>query len=133
MTSVFADTFYFIALLNADDDAHGAAAGYSTDNAVRFVTTAWVLTELADGLAETSGRTIFAGLLNDLRADARVDVVDADAQLWQRGIALYDSRRDKGWSLTDCISFVVMTDRKITDALTGDRHFEQAGFRALLT
>ena len=45
---------------------------------------------------------------------------------------LYDSRNDKQWSLTDCISFVVMQDYEITDALTGDHHFEQAGFRALL-
>ena len=132
MTSVFADTFYFIALLNADDDAHAAAAAYSTDDTVRMITTAWVLTELADGLAESSGRTIFAALLNDLRADARVEVIEPDAQLWRRGIELYDSRRDKGWSLTDCISFVGMSDRKITDALTGDHRFEQAGFFALL-
>jgi predicted nucleic acid-binding protein len=132
MTSVFADTFYFIALLNAADDAHDAAAAYSTDDTVRLVTTAWVLTELADGLAETPGRAIFAEFVNELRGDARVDVVEPDAGLWQRGIDLYDARRDKGWSLTDCISFVVMTDRKMTDALTGDHHFEQAGFHALL-
>jgi predicted nucleic acid-binding protein len=49
-----------------------------------------------------------------------------------RGIQLYDSRPDKQWSLTDCISFVVMQDRGIVEALTGDHHFEQAGFTALL-
>jgi predicted nucleic acid-binding protein len=49
-----------------------------------------------------------------------------------RGLKLYGERRDKSWSLTDCISFEVMKDRAISDALTGDQHFMQAGFRALL-
>ena len=49
-----------------------------------------------------------------------------------RGVALYAERPDKDWSLTDCISFVVMRKMDITEALTGDRHFEQAGFTALL-
>jgi hypothetical protein len=47
-------------------------------------------------------------------------------------VALYDARPDKDWSLTDCISFVVMGDERLTEALTGDRHFVQAGFVALL-
>jgi len=59
-------------------------------------------------------------------------VVGLDPHLYQRGINLYAQRPDKEWSLTDCISFVVMSDRGITEALTGDHHFEQAGFRALL-
>jgi predicted nucleic acid-binding protein len=44
----------------------------------------------------------------------------------------YESRPDKAWSLTDCISFVVMNQHGLTEALTGDHHFEQAGFTALL-
>ena len=119
-------------MLNAGDEAHPAAERYSTDDSVRLVTTAWVLTELADGLAETNGRAVFAALLDDLRADPRIDLIQPTADLWRRGVALYDGRRDNGWSLTDCISFVVMSDAKISDALTGDHHFEQAGFRALL-
>jgi len=50
----------------------------------------------------------------------------------ERAQGLFCSRADKSWSLTDCTSFVIMEDRGIRDALTGDRHFEQAGFRALL-
>lgn len=53
-------------------------------------------------------------------------------ELFARGISLYNARKDKAWSLTDCISFVVMADEGLVDALTGDRHFEQAGFKALL-
>lgn len=74
----------------------------------------------------------FRALLADLRTDPRVDLIEPTANLWQRGVALYDGRRDKDWSLTDCISFTAMNDRAIIDALTGDHHFEQAGFRALL-
>ena len=55
------------------------------------------------------------------------------AELFDRGCELYTSRSDKEWSLTDCISFVVMKERGLTDALTPDRHFEQAGFKVLLS
>ena len=132
MRHVFADTFYFLALLNPDDEAHEAADAVALDPDIRMVTTAWVMTELADGLAETAGRSIFNTLLADLEADDRTEVVEPDAELWRRGVELYAQREDKGWSLTDCISFVVMDDRKITDALTGDHHFRQAGFVTLL-
>ena len=53
-------------------------------------------------------------------------------ELFDAGVALYHSRTDKDWSLTDCISFVVMSQHGITGALTGDHHFEQAGFKVLL-
>jgi hypothetical protein len=52
--------------------------------------------------------------------------------LFDARVALYGERMDKDWPLTDCISFVVMQREGITDALTGDRHFEQAGFVPLL-
>ena len=132
MKSVFADTFYFIALLNPDDEAHAVADQFAVDKTLSLVTTAWILTELADGLASTNGRAIFRRLLDDLENDVRVELVPPDRELWRRGVQLYDRRADKQWSLTDCISFVVMTDRKLTEALTGDHHFEQAGFVALL-
>lgn len=58
-------------------------------------------------------------------------VVEADSVLFHRGLRLYAERPDKGWSLTDCISFVVMEENGVREALTGDRHFAQAGFVAL--
>jgi hypothetical protein len=58
--------------------------------------------------------------------------VPASRELFDSGWALYQDRPDKDWSLTDCISFVAMRERGIIEALTGDHHFEQAGFRALL-
>ena len=132
MKSLFADTFYFIALLNPDDEAHAAAHDFAGDKSLLLVTTAWVLTELADGLASTNGRVIFRQLLDDLEADTRVELVLPDEQIWRRAVKLYDDRPDKNWSLTDCISFVVMKDRQITEALTADHHFKQTGFIALL-
>jgi predicted nucleic acid-binding protein len=59
-------------------------------------------------------------------------VVSVDTSLLNRGLELYQSRPDKDWGLTDCISFVVMREQNLIDALTADRHFVQAGFRALL-
>nr|MBA2333413.1 nucleic acid-binding protein [Blastocatellia bacterium] len=67
-----------------------------------------------------------------MRDSARVTIVPLDSNLFDRGLRLMASRPDKNWSLTDCISFVVMKERSLSDALTADRHFEQAGFRALM-
>jgi len=59
-------------------------------------------------------------------------VIPASSELFEAGLELYRSRADKQWSMTDCISFVVMRREGITDALTADRRFEQAGFHVLL-
>ena len=97
-----------------------------------IVTTEWVLTELADAMACPPKRSGFLGLYQLLRSDPEVEIVPADAELFAGGVELFASRPDKDWSLTDCISFAVMRDRQIGHALTGDHHFEQAGFVAML-
>lgn len=132
MNRVFADSYYFFAVLNPKDCAHEKARQFAMHHVEPIVTTAWVLTELADGLAGTAHRVAFSRLVARLRADAENEIVVASQELMDRGIVLYDARPDKQWSLTDCISFLVMQDRHLTDALTGDHHFEQAGFAALL-
>lgn len=131
MRQVFADNFYFLALLNQRDEAHQRAVEAAAV-IERMVTTEWVLTELADGLAPSRRRQMFVETRRQLLADADVQVVPFDPNLYEEGVQLYAARPDKEWSLTDCISFVVMRREGITDALTGDRHFEQAGFIALL-
>jgi predicted nucleic acid-binding protein len=131
MTKVFADTFYFLALLNKHDEGHARAVEYA-DGVEQIVTTEWVLTELANGLALSRSRAMFLRTRQELLEDDDVLVVSLDMKLHEQGINLYSSRPDKGWSLTDCISFVVMQREGITEALTGDHHFEQAGFVALL-
>lgn len=132
MKSVFADTFFYLAIINADDAAHVRAVRLSDAFDGPVLTTAWVLTEVADALAAPDRRTDFLTLLETLRADPEVTIVPPDERIFAAGIELYSNRRDKGWSLTDCISFVVMQEQGISEALTGDRHFEQAGFAALL-
>lgn len=77
-------------------------------------------------------RAGFLNTLNALQSHPTAVILGPNERLYDAGIDLYRARPDKDWSLTDCISFVVMQVRGITDALTGDLHFEQAGFRALL-
>jgi predicted nucleic acid-binding protein len=97
-----------------------------------LLTTVWVLTEWADGIAATGDRQGVMPFIRALHTDPHLVIVPATDNLFGRGLDLFDSRPDKEWSLTDCISFVVMQDHGINEALTGDRHFEQAGFVALL-
>jgi predicted nucleic acid-binding protein len=129
---LFADTFYFLALLNLDDAAHSRALSHSETRIDPLLTTAWVLTEVGDALAIPGMRESFPRLLAALRADPACTIVPPTQSLFDQGVELYAQRLDKGWSLTDCTSFVVMRQQGVTEALTGDHHFEQAGFTALL-
>ena len=132
MKARFADTFYYLAVLNPNDAAHRRAVELRRSAGGPTVTTAWVLTEAANSLAGPGLRGLFLRLFDQLEADQSVTVVPAAEALFDRGVAFYRSRPDKEWSLTDCISFVVMKERGIDEALTEDHHFEQAGFKALL-
>lgn len=127
----FAGTFYFLALMNRKDNAHAAAMAISS-GPESIVTTDWVLLELADAMSSRPRRGEFWRLFHLLRSDPRIQLIAATRDLLIRAMKLFESRPDKDWSLTDCTSFVTMNDLGITDALTGDHHFEQAGFRALL-
>lgn len=132
MKTVFADSFYFFASFNTREPAHAKAREFSATFVGQFVTTGWVLTELADGLSSPRHRKLFIDLLGDLSSRQDVRVIPCSENLFKRGVDLYSQRSDKDWSLTDCISFVVMQEHNITEALTGDHHFEQAGFIALM-
>jgi predicted nucleic acid-binding protein len=132
MRAVFADTFYYIALLDANDSAHETAVAATRQLNSPTVTTVWVLLELANTLSASRHRGIFARFLDRLRANPNVLIYEAEREVFDLGVNLYRNREDKEWSLTDCISFVVMTREGIADALTGDHHFEQAGFSILL-
>lgn len=131
MKTVFADTSYFIAMVSSDDENHIRATALSRE---RFflVTTQWVLSELAAYLSAPGDRQLFLDTLTALERSAAVDIVPASSEGFQMGIRLYAERADKYWSLTDCISFLVMRERGLRDALTADHHFEQAGFVAML-
>lgn len=70
--------------------------------------------------------------IEDLRSDPDIEVVSVSLKLFDRAVKLYSSRMAEEWGMTDCISFIVMQDMEIIDALTTDDHFRQAGFRELL-
>jgi predicted nucleic acid-binding protein len=132
MKSAFADTFYFLALLNERDAAHKRAVAASRMDGLALTTTEFVLIELADALCKPQQRDEVLALCNVVETDPAFRLVRASSELIQRGRKLYRERADKEWPLTDCISFVVMQDQGLSEALTADHHFEQAGFKALL-
>ncbi|WP_042724860.1 type II toxin-antitoxin system VapC family toxin [Chthoniobacter flavus] len=130
---VFADAFFYVALINRRDGHHGRVRAWVDAFEGEIVTTQWVLTEVADAFAESHARRGLRKAFDALAEHAATRIIPVSPEDFRRGLELYDARPDKAWSLTDCISFVIMEEEGLTDALTGDRHFEQAGFRALLT
>ena len=131
MSTVFADTFFYLALLDARDPAHDHAVAQSKVRRT-IVTTEFVLLELGNACARAEDHADFLALLAGMRASPRTRIVALDSHLLQRGLDLFAQRPDKDWSLTDCTSFVLMQDERLTEALTGDSHFELAGFKLLL-
>jgi hypothetical protein len=127
----FVDTFDLIAWLNARDAAHAQVAAYLEEFSGDLLTTEWVLLELADALSAPGARETVVAFLRAIRTDPMFEVVGYEAQVYRSGFDLFASRKDKEWSLTDCISFAVMSDRGLAEALTADHHFEQAGFRTV--
>ncbi len=132
MKAVFADTVYFLALLNPKDQWHPQARSLSRQSPGPLLTTEFVLTEAGDGLSHPENRLGFPRLLQLLEAQPDVEIVPASSGLFRQGCGLYAQRPDKQWSLTDCTSFVVMRQRGIEQALSSDHHFEQAGFQLLM-
>lgn len=131
----FLDSAYPIALVSSADQHHSVAAEIAAAlkaKPVRLLTTRAVLLEIGNALAKPQFRSVATDLLHSFERDPRVEIIPLDDALYQRGFELFDSRTDKAWSLTDCISFVVMREHELTNALTSDQHFEQAGFTALL-
>jgi predicted nucleic acid-binding protein len=129
--TVFADTFALIAWLNPRDDAHAVVTAYLDGFTGRLLTTEWVLMDLADALSAPEARATVVAFLQAVRADPSFEVVGYVPTVYQAGFDLFAGRPDKAWSLTDCISFGAMTERRLSEALTADHHFEQAGFRAV--
>ena len=132
MKTVFADSFFFLALVNAHDEAHEKAIRACQQTDQILVTTGWVITEVADGLSRVPNRAQVSEFLNALKNDPEVEIILPSRELFEMGLELYSKYGDKGWTLTDCISFVAMKEEGISDALTGDPHFAQAGFNILL-
>jgi len=131
---IFADAGYWIALLNPKDQLHPQARALESSlRTARLVTTEFVLAEFLNFYAPRGHllRLAAAQLAGSILNDAQIEVMPPDRKLFADGVALYLGRPDKHYSLTDCISMVVMRRWGITEALTQDRHFRQEGLRAL--
>lgn len=117
--AVFADTAAWLALINKSDTLHAKAGKIRKsllhDN-TRLIVTDYVIVEIANALSRVPFRAVAVRLIDSMKTSRDIEIIDVD----------------KEWSFTDCASFVVMNSRKITEAFTSDRHFEQAGFKILL-
>jgi predicted nucleic acid-binding protein len=131
---VFADTFYWIALLSTRDQWSRVVREFSaTLGGAAIVTTEEVLVELASHFsgASSHAREATSAMIRSVPADPNVMVVPQSHESFLAGLALYEARPDKGYSLVDCVSMATMLSLAIEEALTADRHFGQEGFAVL--
>lgn len=135
MSTAFADTGFWIALLNPRDSLYQRARELDASPQIEHVvTTEMVLAEFLND-AGTRGRALrdtASRFLDELRDDPGVTVIPQTSEQFWKAARVFAERADKGWSLTDCASFLVMQNHGIHEALSHDKHFEQMGFRALL-
>ncbi|NJP11470.1 MAG: type II toxin-antitoxin system VapC family toxin [Leptolyngbyaceae cyanobacterium RU_5_1] len=130
---LFLDTAFIQALLNPRDDYHNQAKQLFPR--IRAASEVWIteaiFAEVGNALSAFNRNGAVQFIQQCYRTD-NIKIVSIDTELLMQALDLYQSRSDKTWGLTDCISFVVMQQQNLTDAVTGDRHFVQAGFRALM-
>ena len=132
MDEVFIDTSFVVALVNEDDQNHQLALNLSSQlSRQRLVTTDAILLEIGNALSRNF-KSESVEIIEDFLTSDDVQVVHLDPTLFRKAFELYKKRPDKVWGLIDCVSFVVMKELGITEALSADRHFEQAGFRILV-
>jgi len=133
VVTYFADTSFWIALSSRRDQYHSRAVEWHefvVRSGSKIVTTEAILWEWLNALSDPTTRGVVVEGYRRAHRDVDVQVVPFQPELVDAAVALYGARPDKGWSLTDCFSFVVMAQRGITEALTTDRHFEQANLNA---
>lgn len=136
MKIIFADTGYWIAVLNPKDDLHLPARAVSKKlGPCRIVTSEMVLVELLGSFSKYGAKMRKAAVdtVLKLKKNPNIEVVPQASMLFQRACDLYSQRLDKEWSATDCAGFIIMEEKAVTEALATDHHFEQAGFVKLLS
>ena len=132
LSKIFVDTLFVIALINRRDQYHQQATGLADmlEGYPLLVTDA-VLLEIGNALARGYKKEAVEVIEQFLSSD-EVEIVRLTPELFEEAFALYKSYQDKDWGLVDCISFVVMRQAGVREALTFDRHFVQAGFQVLM-
>ena len=136
MRTIFADTSYWVALIDARDQWHEKSTALSKSIGDQsLVTTDEVLTEVLAFFSAYSPKTrqrVVRFVLDLMNNSTEVDVAAQSRASFLAGLALYEHRPDKAYSLVDCISMQLMKAEGLTDALTTDGHFAQEGFTNLL-
>lgn len=131
-TKIFADTWFFVALINKRDQYHQKALELSEEyENYPLITTDAVFLEVGNALSNNYKNEAVELIESFLESDD-VEVIRLNPDLFNEALSLYKKHQDKSWGLVDCISFVVMKRYEVTQALTFDRHFIQAGFQALM-
>jgi predicted nucleic acid-binding protein len=135
MKMVFADTGYWIALFDPQDTLNPKAIQCSINLASETICTSeMVLTEFLNHFAKRGKyiRRASVNFISSLQKNPAIIIAPQTSDLYQQALILYGQREDQAWSHTDCSSFCIMNSYGITEALAYDKHFEQAGFTALL-
>ena len=133
MRRVFVDTIYWLAIFVPGDAWAGAARAADCSDAL-LVTTEEVLSEFLAAVSSHGDHTrrLACRLVREILNDPGIEVAAQSHESFLAGLALYERRPDKEYSLADCISMNVMRQKGIQEVLTNDRHFGQEGFRRLL-
>ena len=132
---VFLDTAFVLALASPADQYNGKAKDLSRQikqAGVSLVTTRAILIEIGDAMAGQRRRKAGMTMLESLEEDDSLEIIPNSEEFYSKAFDLFVSRPDKEWGMTDCISFVVMKEHGIREALKTDIHFKQAGFVALM-
>lgn len=135
MKTVFADTGYWIAMINNKDGLHQKARQLTLQmNPLKIITSEMIFSELLDSFSKQGSflKQATVNLTNRSYDNPNIDIIPQTSDLFRQALTLYHQRLDQQWSHTDCSSFIIMQDYQITEALAYDKHFEQAGFIALL-
>jgi predicted nucleic acid-binding protein len=134
MQTLFADTFYWVALIHAKDQWHRQVRSFSTlIKDYHLITTDLVLIEYLNFFAKYD-QPMKRGVVNfyrQIQTSPQLQIISVDSNLIELGVQLYANRLDKGYSLTDCVSMIVMKQLDIHEILTHDKHFTQEGLTIL--
>lgn len=135
MKTIFVDTSYWIASLHEKDDLHDRAIAIEKKlTGTQLITSELVLNEVLNDFSKSGRyfRKIAANLVYTLRRRNNVKIVPLTSAQFSAALYIYETFIDKEWSLTDCASYLIMKEMKITEALSHDHHFKQMGVNALL-
>ncbi len=135
MKRIFADTFYWTALLNPKDQWYLSVREIQPELAnIQIVTTETVLIELLNFYSKYGSemRQAVVDTARDILIDLDIEYISHSPEIFLEALDFYEKRLDKGYSLTDCVSMLTMKTLNIHKILTHDNHFEQEGFTVLL-